>query len=48
MMFWQTTRLIGSSALVAAILLASGCGGSSSSGDDADSNGVFDKAELED
>ncbi len=39
-MFLQTTRLIGSSALVAAILLASGCGGSSSSSGDADSTVV--------
>jgi len=38
MIFLRTTRLIGLSVFVAAILLASGCGGSSSSSDVADLN----------
>jgi hypothetical protein len=40
MKFWQTIQLVGASALVATVLLASGCGGSSSSSDDADSTVV--------
>ena len=47
MKFLPTIQLVGASALVAMVLLASGCGGSSSS-KDTDSNGVFDKAELDD
>ena len=40
MKFWQTIQLVGASALVATVLLASGCGGSSSSSDDADNTVV--------
>ena len=40
MKLWQTIHLVGASALVATVLLASGCGGSSSSSDDADNTVV--------
>ncbi len=47
MKYLQTIQLVGTFALVAMVLLASGCGGSTSS-KDTDSKGVFDRAELDD